>query len=54
MAERVAPDDGEQLYPFLCTSCWGPSPPERTLAAKAQQMVGGSGEGGWGQVFLRA
>ncbi|MGI8765941.1 MAG: IS701 family transposase [Gemmatimonadaceae bacterium] len=43
MAERVAPDDGEQLHHFLCTSCWDPSPLERTLAEKAQQMVGGQG-----------
>lgn len=41
MAERVAPDDGEQLHHFLCTSCWDPAPLERTLADKAQQMVGG-------------
>lgn len=41
MAERVAPDDGEQLHHFLCTSCWDPAPLECTLAEKAQQMVGG-------------
>lgn len=41
MAERVAPDDSQQLHHFLCTSCWDPSPLERTLAEKAQQMVGG-------------
>lgn len=41
MAERVAPDDGEQLHHFICTSCWDPAPLERTLAEKAQQMVGG-------------
>lgn len=41
MAERVAPDDGEQLHHFLCTSCWDPTPLECTLAEKAQQMVGG-------------
>lgn len=41
MAERIAPDDGEQLHHFLCTSGWDPAPLERTLAEKAQQMVGG-------------
>lgn len=41
MAERVAPDDGEQLHHFLCTSCWDPAPLERVLAEKAQRMVGG-------------
>ncbi|MGI8510912.1 MAG: IS701 family transposase [Gemmatimonadaceae bacterium] len=41
MAERVAPDDGEQLHHFICTSCWDPAPLERTLAEKAQQLVGG-------------
>ncbi len=41
MAERVAPDDGEQLRHVICTSCWDPAPLERTLAEKAQQMVGG-------------
>lgn len=41
MAHRVAPDDGEQLHHFICTSCWDPAPLERTLAEKAQQMVGG-------------
>ncbi len=41
MAARVAPDDGEQLHHFICTSCWDPAPLERTLAERAQQMVGG-------------
>jgi len=42
MAGRIAPDDGEQLHHFLCTSGWDPAPLERMLAEKAQQMVGGS------------
>lgn len=42
LASRVAPDDGERLHHFVCTSCWNSAPLERVLAQKAQRLVGGS------------
>lgn len=42
MAEKLAPDDYEQLHHFVSTSTWDPAPLEAILAEKAQAMLGGA------------
>jgi len=41
LAARVAPDDYEQLYHFVCTSAWDTAPLEQVLVAQAEALVGG-------------
>jgi SRSO17 transposase len=40
MAQRIAPEDPEQLHHFIATSGWDPQPLQRELARAADRMVG--------------
>src|SRR6516162_7264549 len=42
MAERLAPDDYDQLHHFIATGVWDAGPLERELLVQADRLVGGS------------
>jgi len=42
MAERVAPDDYDQLHHFIADGVWDEAPLERELAIQAHRLVGGA------------
>ena len=42
MAERVAPDDYDQLHHFIADGVWDEAPLERELAIQAHRLLGGA------------
>jgi SRSO17 transposase len=42
MAERVAPEEHEQLHRFVATSPWDTAPLEAVLAREGQRLAGGA------------
>jgi SRSO17 transposase len=42
MAERLAPDDYDQLHHFVAAGVWDAAPLEKELLVQADKLVGGS------------